>query len=182
MKQAEILKMLMPPVPLEGVVEDLHLIEGAALDNVEASADQLLQEVLPDLACITLPDWERFFGITTNPELTLVERRRNVMVKYFGRGLSKDFFIRLAALMGQTITITDYVRPRCGVARCGKARLSVADAKWAWLVSGLVDTDEFARAGELCSGERLGGSSANIETIFNELKPAHTLVYFEYVG
>jgi uncharacterized protein YmfQ (DUF2313 family) len=121
-------------------------------------------------------------GIATNPELSLVERRRNVLVRYYGRKLRKEFFVRLAALMGQTITVTDYVRPRCGRARCGNALLCVEEAKWQWVVRGLVDTDELARAGELCAGERLGGSSANIETIFNKLKPAHTQVFYEYVA
>lgn len=177
---ATILKQLTPPVDLAGL-DAFDAVEGAALDGVQESAGQLLQEILPDLAWLTLADWERVLGITTNPALTLVERRRNALVKFYGRELNKDFFIRLAALMGQAITITDYVRPRAGRAVCGDL-LSVSAAKWTWWVKGLVDTDEFARCGEFSAGERLGGSSANIETIFNALKPAHTLVYFEYNG
>ncbi|MCX5785658.1 MAG: DUF2313 domain-containing protein [Elusimicrobia bacterium] len=164
MNQADILKSLTAPVPLEGIVDDINIIEGAALDSAEASAEQLLQEVLPDLALITMSDWERILGIPTNPELTLVERRRGILVKFFSRGLSKTFFIQLAALLGQTITIDD------------------VSTQWEWIVSGLVSSDDFARAGEICAGERLGGSSMDIETIFNTLKPAHTLVSFEYVS
>ncbi len=180
MTNAEILKSLTPPIQLDGM-EDYDAIEGAALDRAEAAANQLLQEVLPDLAFITLPEWERMMEIQTNPALTVVERRRNVMVRFFGRELNRKFFINLAALTGQLITITDYVLPRAGHARCGDI-LCIADAVWRWVVRGLVDTDEFARAGEFCAGEPLGGSSANIETIFNKLKPAHTIVYFEYAA
>ncbi len=176
-----ILKSLTAPVDLAGVVDDSIIVEGAALDAAQASAEQLLTEILPDLAWITLSDWERVMGIIANPELTLVERLRNILGKFYGRGLSKAFFTRLAALMGQIITITDYMEPRCGNARCGAVLCSDAD-KWAWVVRGLVPSDDYARAGEICSGERLGGSSVNIETIFTALKPAHTLVYFEYAG
>lgn len=177
---AAILEQLTPPVDLDGL-DGINAVEGAALDRAQAAADQLLREILPDQAWLTLPDWERIMGITTNLDLTLVERRRNVLVRFLGRALTKDFFIRLAALMGQTITITDYVTFRCGRAVCGDL-LSAPSAKWTWWVRGLLDTDEFSRCGEFCAGERLGGTSASIETIFNLLKPAHTLVYFEYTA
>ncbi|HOX22693.1 MAG TPA: hypothetical protein PLL10_04450, partial [Elusimicrobiales bacterium] len=73
------------------------------------------------------------------------------------------------------------LRPQCGIARCGD-KLSTDLTKHMWKVSGLTQPGSFFRAGMSVAGERLSLPSASIEQIFRDLKPAHTLVFFEYAA
>jgi len=105
-----------------------------------------------------------------------------VLIKYYGRRLDKYFFLFLGRLLGhKDIVISDYrhLGPRCGVTVCGDV-LSVTGLKYIWYVKKLEQDDSYSRCGEFYCGERLGGDSFAIEDLFNELKPAHTVAYFQY--
>jgi len=175
----DILSQLTPPVELGDVDKELLAIDGGGLDNVQAAALRLLDEVRPDLALDTLSDWERVYDLHPATDDSVSIRRKRVIAKFAGGGISRKFFIALASLLGQTITITEYVPAVCGELVCG-GELTVDNINWMWTVSGLNSTGDYARCGELVCGGELGSPSVSIEDIFNNLKPAHTLVNFVY--
>jgi uncharacterized protein YmfQ (DUF2313 family) len=175
----ETLKQL-TPLDLGAVDELLASIDAAALDNAQAWANQLLSEVKPDQAAILISDWERVYNVRPAATASLQERRDKILgLMSSAGGISRAYFLAIASLLGYTITITEYVPARCGVARCGDA-LYVEAARWMWTVSGLTLTGGFARCGSLACGDRLSHPSVSIEDIFAALKPASTLVNFVY--
>lgn len=76
----------------------------------------LFKESIPGLSVELLPDWERVCGfpgpcIVDINALSIAERQANVHAKIFSRpafGLSKPFYIDYAAILGYTITITEF--------------------------------------------------------------------------
>src|SRR5690606_4135576 len=86
--------------------------------SVEASAQELQDNLFPDKANEDfIAGWERALGLLPPEGATLEERRTAVVTKLRERGgLSKEYFIALAAAMGYEIEIED-VRPmECGLA------------------------------------------------------------------
>ncbi len=181
MANAQILKALMP-VQIGGDLDGVLAAKGNALDALESAADAFLNEILPDLAYDTITDWERVFAITPASGATLAERRLALVLAMRNvGGLSRPHFIAMAALYGQTITITEYACARCGIARCGDT-LYVANVQWMWTVHGLKQIASASRCGSFCCGERLSPAAPGVESIFTLLKPAHTLINFVYDG
>ncbi|NLO90691.1 MAG: DUF2313 domain-containing protein [Elusimicrobia bacterium] len=181
MKSADILKSLAPVRP-QGVFDKDLDVEGELLDSARASAVGLLLELFPDTCSTTITDWERDYGITPLSGQSLEDRRRAVCRKARWRaGLSKSFFIAVAALYGQNITIEERRPARCGAIRCA-FRLYSPDVKHIWTVHGLKPPRNVSRCGTFTCGSRLGGVGTGIEALFRQLKPSHTLVTFVYDG
>jgi uncharacterized protein YmfQ (DUF2313 family) len=181
MNNADTLKLLFP-VELTGVFDDDISLEGKQLDDAQASAEVLLQEMFADKAYNLLTDWERVCGLTPDADDPLQSRRDAVIRKLRELGgLSRDYFITLAASIGWTITIDEFQPFMAGWSRCGDA-LNIEEARWIWQVTAADPAYYSFRSGLSCSGERLGWnpSSGALETLFNELKPAHTYVTFIY--
>lgn len=181
MSHADTLKLLFP-VELTGVFDDDIALEGKQLDDAQASAEILLQEIFADKAYNLLTDWERVCGLTPGEDDPLQSRRDAIIRKLreIG-GLSRDYFIALAASIGWTITIEELQPFMCGWNRCGD-ELNIEESIWIWRVTAADPAYYAFRAGLSCSGERLGSNpSADVlELLFNELKPAHTYVTFIY--
>ncbi|WP_053014268.1 MULTISPECIES: putative phage tail protein [Xenorhabdus] len=97
-------------------------------------------------------------------------------------GLSIPYFTSLASRLGYHITIEEPLPFRAGVNRAGE-RLMYPDSLWVWVVNihgNRVQNYRF-RAGNSLAGERLSAfADTVIESIFNDLKPAHTYCYFTY--
>ena len=86
--------------------------------------------------------------------------------------------------MGYQITIDEPQPFRAGAGRAGD-RIQEADITWVWRVTiqASVGPVYFLRAGQSGAGERLSQfGDALIEAVLNELKPAHTFIYFNYQG
>ncbi|WP_420835342.1 putative phage tail protein [Candidatus Erwinia dacicola] len=98
-------------------------------------------------------------------------------------GLSRSYFIHLAKSLGYDVTIDEPEPFRCGRNRCGD-RLWIPEIVWVWIVNiqdGQVPVYRF-RCGSSATGERLMSFGQNmLESIFRDLKPAHTQVVFNYV-
>ncbi len=180
MNNAAVLKLLIA-VKIGGDFDGLLAAKGAALDSMETAIDDYLNEIMPDRAYKTITDWERVYGITPAADSTLAERRMNVINKMRDTGgLSRQRFISIAALLGQTITIIEYQPTRCGVMVCGDEIAGDEKIQWMWTIKGLANTGDYARCGEFCCGEALSYVRSPIESIFETLKPAHTIVCFDY--
>ena len=181
MSHSDVLKQLFP-IELGGVFDDDAAIEGKYLDEVQTSAETLLREMHPDQAYETITDWEREYGLTPEADAPLQSRRDAIVKKRRELGgLSRAYFIALAASIGWEITIEEPQPFMAGVSRCGD-RVYAQGVVWIWIVTTQSRPYYSFRAGVSCAGERLGwnpGDSA-LETLLNELKPAHTFIVFNY--
>jgi uncharacterized protein YmfQ (DUF2313 family) len=182
MDNADVLKLLFPLPELGGVFQDDILLEGRELDAVQASAEQLLKEMHPDTAYYLLGSWERVYKLTPSSDDPLQARRDAVIQKMRARGgLSRAYFIALAAVYGWTITIDELLPFMCGWNRCGDS-LYIEGVRWIWRVNVSGQAVYSFRAGLSAAGERLTWWVADtvLESLFTELKPAHTYVIFNY--
>lgn len=156
--------------------------EGQALDTTLSSANRVQGAITPFFAEQLLPDWERVCGITPPATAPYQQRLQAVLAKLSETGgLSIPYFIRLAAGMGYQITLVEPQPFRAGVSRCGDT-LWVSDILWAWQVVVASQSRSYLfQVGMSAAGERLlSFGDPIIEAVFQDLKPAHTFVYFAY--
>ncbi|GHD63894.1 YmfQ family protein [Jeongeupia chitinilytica] len=186
---AGLLALLLPPVsyaPTGSRIAAEQAAEGARLDAVQDSATRVAGGVTVFDARTLLTDWERVCGITAPAGAGYQQRQQAVLAKLAETGgLSIPYFIRLAAGLGYTITITEPQPFRAGTSRAGET-LFHGDAIWCWRVNvsgGSNGLPYRFRAGQSGAGERLlAFGDPVLETIFNDLKPAWTYVDFAYLG
>jgi uncharacterized protein YmfQ (DUF2313 family) len=183
MVHSDVLKLLFPlPVEADGVLADDFSLEGGQLDAAQSSAEALLLEAFPDQSTALLASWERVCGIVPGDDDPLQARRDAVVriLRSIG-GLSRAYFITLAAVFGWTITIDEYLPFIAGWNRCGDY-LYEEHVRWIWRVNVSGKAVYPFRAGLSAAGERLTWWVPNtvLETLFEELKPAHTHAIFNY--
>lgn len=181
MNHRDTLRLLFP-AELTGVFDDDTALEGKHLDTVQASAECLLDEMFADRAYNLLTDWERVCALIPDPDAPLQARRDAVVKELRERGgLSRAYFIDLAASFGWVITIDELLPFMCGWGRCGDA-LCIEGVRWIWRVNVSGQAAYLFRAGISAAGERLCWWIADmaLEGLFNDLKPAHTYVIFNY--
>lgn len=183
---AELLGLLLPPksYSLDGKQLKAELLaEGNCLARAEIKSDEVLNGITPFFAVSLLSDWERVLAISVDSSMTIQQRRQQVLAKINATGgLSRKYFINLAKSLGYNITIDEPEPFRAGINRAGD-RLWVPEIIWVWIVN--IDDAQVPvyrfRAGSSVAGERLMTFGQNlIENIFQDLKPAHTQVVFNY--
>lgn len=186
MSSRELLALLLPPTSYspngERILAELEA-EGRVLDAAKKSAARAQDGVTPFFSESFLPDWERICGITPKPNSNFQARLQIVQAKLAETGgLSIPYFIRLAYGMGYDIEINEPQEFRAGESHANE-KLWMAQIHWVWevLVKGASSPSYRFRSGRSAAGERLTNfGDVLIETIFEELKPAHTFVYFAY--
>lgn len=121
--------------------------------------------------------------VTPEATLSYQQRLERVLIKLAETGgLSISYFIQLAKQLGYDITIDEPQPFQAGVNRAGD-RLAHPDILWVWRVNifGAKSQHYRFRAGHSTAGERLSfWADSVIESVFNDLKPAHTFCYFTY--
>lgn len=181
MLHRDILKRLFP-IDLAGAFDGDTEVEGAQLDAAQARAEQLLREEYPDLSVELLPAWERVCGLIPGAEDTIKSRQDRVIRKLRERGgLSREYFIALAAAMGWTITIEELQPFMSGIGRAGDV-LYVPGVRFIWRVSISGQPLYYFRSGQSAAGERLlwWPLATELENLLQDLKPAHTYIIFDY--
>lgn len=133
-------------------------------------AAQILQ-MLPDTTTDLLPEWETITGLpgkcSNTVRSTAAARRMDIKSKLAASGgASRDYFISVAENYGVSVSISEYRPFRCGI---NAASDSLTNDFWpfTWCV----------RAPGLGAED---GSREVIECLFNAIKPAHTIVIFDY--
>ncbi len=161
MNNSDLLKLLLP-VELDGVFSADIALEGAELDAVQSSAEQILAEMLGDTADRTLADWERVLGLIAGDQSAAM-RRLKIAAKINDVGrLDRAYFIQVAAAVGFTVTVTEFTPFTCMTAI--DQPIYPAEIRFVWQINVLQP-----HAPEI-----------PLETIMNDLKPAHTAVIFRY--
>lgn len=133
----------------------------------------LANEMQPNTAVETLPDWLRVLGIPdeTIPVVPATTGGQQIAAtqKYIAQGgQSEPYFIALAAACGYPATVTQYYPDvfRCG-SRCGSPLYGI-DWAFVWQLN-------------VTAGSADALTHAQLEAVINKYKPAHTQVLFNYL-
>ncbi|AYY97093.1 DUF2313 domain-containing protein [Burkholderia multivorans] len=187
-KHADLLGRLLPPVAYDLNARRINselVAEGNALDAAMTAADAIAKSVTPFEAFALLPDYERLLAIVPDPNATIQHRIAMVIAKLNETGgLSIPYFIQLAQSLGYSITIVEPQPFRVDSSAIGDT-IYHDDIVYQWevVVDGAPEVVYFFRVGQSAVGERLMSfSDPVLEAVFQDLKPAHTFVYFAYTG
>jgi len=105
---------LLNPLERDGFSPDPQL-EGTALDLAAVAAAELLQEIYPSGSTILLDKWEALLEIVPPAGATVPARQAMVVYWLNNRGdTKKPYYVALAAALGFTIRIDDYIAPIIG--------------------------------------------------------------------
>jgi len=159
-------------------------------DKVDArAADLLFIETDPRFTHELLVDWERAYGLPDPcvPVVqTLTERRQALVAKITTEGgQSRPFFIGVAAILGYSITITEYVPFQFGLSSFGgpRGRLNPPGMRYVWRVrvgGGRSTRFQFGASSFGRDSLLEIRRAEDLECIFRRWKPAHTLMFFDY--
>ncbi|RQY36539.1 YmfQ family protein [Burkholderia stagnalis] len=185
-EHAELLGRLLPLVtydPRESRLAAELAAEGKTLDRALADAETIVNGITPFFALQLLPDWERVCGITSTEDATLQQRVSTVVAKVNETGgMSIPYFTRLAATLGYRIEIIEPDPFRVDEGVIGDA-IWIEDIvyEWAVIVHGSPSLEIYFRVDESAVGEPLlTFADPILESVFQDLKPADTFVYFIY--
>lgn len=141
----------------------LALADGFA--RFHARVDQLYLDVFPPTSSELLPEWEASCGL---PDGCLagggsIEQRRNAVSARLTSvgGVSRSYFIGVAAKLGFTITVED-----------------IAPA--AWRIHAPAETITEMTCNDTCNDALRTWGNEQLECTFNRIKPAHTELLFAY--
>lgn len=187
MTHRQLLARLLPPrsYDVHGVALAAELsAEGETLDRAQQSAGRVLDSVTPFDAVDTLPDWERVCGLTAAEGANRQQRLEAVLAKLQELGgLSIPYFKRLAARLGYQIEITEFEPFYLDYSRLDQDILYEPDVTWVWQVhvkGGHVRAFPFLLDMSSVDELLLSFSDVVIESYMIDLKPAHTVVVFDY--
>lgn len=190
------LKALLPRGALwESLVADpifSALLESEAVEfeRIDNRATQLIEEIDPRSTIELLPDWEAFAGLPDSCSAafatTQQERRQALVAKltYTG-GQSRQYFTDLAVSLGYSIDITEYRPFVCGISQCGIDQLWEGGhtVRFHWTVTVNGPRVTYFRCGESeCGIDHLMKyvEAEDLECWFQKLKPAQTVLHFNY--
>ena len=157
------LKQLLP-IDL-GPLSDADMqIEGALLDEAIAHAESVINEFFPSTADLTLARWEKEYALYPAINASKEDRRAALKARILERGgLSRPYFVSLAAALGYTIEISQSPPMfRAGISAAGDKVYSSA-LLWEWTVL-VVDAHE----------------APELESLFNDLNPPHLRLTFVF--
>lgn len=178
MLHSDVLQLL-TPLELGATHQTDLVIEGQHLDVNAISADRLLVNTFPD-STDDIVAWERVLGIAPAADATLSERLAEIISRLRSLGrLDRQFFIDIAATVGYALTIDELAPLMAGWAESGD-NVMAEIVRWIWQVTIIDGFSRFAQAGLAAAGEPLAWfrDKRHLDYIFNDLKPAHTMVVF----
>lgn len=163
---------LQPPgaaLPVEPTTQWQTLLLALAEEfaRLDARVDELWEAADPRTTAELIEEWESVVGLPDEctGDITLLSDRRNAVL---GRltavgAQNRQYYIDLAARAGFVVTITETVAHT-------------------WQVNSPADTLQSARAGIAVAGTplRLYGREAILECLLDRVKPAHTVLLFNY--
>lgn len=157
---------------------------GATFARLSARAVNLLTDAFPASTLELLPEWESSLGLPDPCAgvLPTVEARRAQVVARFANsgGQSAAHFIAFAAQLGYAVTVESFAPFRAGRSHAGDALMG-GDWAYAWAILAPLYQINYFSAGVSAAGEPLAyWSNAVLECELNSIKPAHTVLLFEY--
>jgi uncharacterized protein YmfQ (DUF2313 family) len=150
-----------------------------------ARANQLLVDAFPGTTYELLPEWEATLGLPdpcAGSAPTIQQRRNQVVARLANSGgQSIAYFVKFAAQLGYSITITQYSQARAGILKAGQPVNGYA-WNFAWKVTAPLNSVVRAVAGAMGAGDPLAAWGNNVlECEVRAVMPAHTIPIFSYV-
>jgi uncharacterized protein YmfQ (DUF2313 family) len=187
-QHAEVLKLCLPPVSYDANAANLSIelnAVGKQLDEAQMYADQLQAEMFPSTATVSLPDWERVYGLP-DPCLTIeqsLEQRRAALESKVNAkgGQSIPYFIDLAELLGYPdATVEEFPMMTCN-SDCDAVLNSEEDGFY-WQLNLPASTGGVFQmtCNSDCNSPLQSWGDEAIECRVRKNKPAHTSVLFAY--
>lgn len=186
-RHADLLKALLPRAyepTAAGLAAQLGT-EGAALDDALAAGLRVLAAITPDGDTELLPDWERVYGLPdaclADIDSSVSSRVASVIDKIRrGGGLSRQFFIDLAAALGYAISIIEF--SPFTVSSPVTYPLHDTDSQYYWQVT--LPTATPPRPFSVLDSVMtplVVYQTGLLECLLQKLKPAHTELLFAYI-
>ncbi|HSH71533.1 MAG TPA: putative phage tail protein [Methylophilaceae bacterium] len=182
----DLLKLLLPPESYDPQGKNLGIelnAEANALDLAAGKAAQLLLEMFAASTSSMLSDWERVYGL---PESCLIGIAQSFSARRFALvskimsegGTSRAYYIRLAAALGFTITITEFREHTVE----DNVEHPVYDQPWeyAWQVNSALNTIYEMTVEDSVEDPLQSWGNELLECYLSRLKPANTVVIFAY--
>ncbi len=177
---------LLPPVAYDVAAEAVKremAFDAAALTTVDRQSQRVTDALHPATAGALLLDYERVYGLDYRGK-TVQQRTADVLAKINATGgLSRRYFIELAAAHGVEISIEEPRVFRAGSNGVGDS-LWDEDSKYLWIVnvlSGDINARYF-QAGAGAAGDTLSYfNEGSVLTLFERLKPAHSRCIFRQI-
>ncbi|EHP0991033.1 DUF2313 domain-containing protein, partial [Escherichia coli] len=151
---------------------------GSSFQRSDNDGVNLLTGAFPSTATILLSEWESTLGLPDDCSIGEVggvrDRQRAVVSKLISTGgLNRDYYIRIAAALGYTITITQFRPSMCGMSQCGDA-LNGDEWPFTWKVNAPESTIKYSLAGSAYCGDRLASwGNKQLECTINKIAPSH---------
>ena len=152
----------------------------------DADAVALLADAFPATTVNLLPEWEASLGLP-DPcvgQLGTIQARQAMVVSRLTNtgGQSVPYYTAFAAALGLSISVKEYTPFRMGAQRMG-CQLGGHGWAHAWTVEANLVAPVPFRMGQSYMGEALMSWTTNVlECEFGKLKPAHTVLTFDYTG
>ncbi len=187
MPYTKLLKQLLPPKSYNPLAKNLHTslaMEGMTLDRVFEHCRTVAGALDPFRHQEWRPLWEQVYGVPgtcfTN-DMPYQERLHLLALAFQERlGGSKEWFSRIAALLGYTIDIKEHKSFKVG-SFVGE-QLTNNFWLYVFVIKTKGNSAKRFRASCSKSGESIAQwGNTLLECIINKYKPAHTCVYFAYV-
>ncbi|MFB5641818.1 YmfQ family protein [Kluyvera ascorbata] len=151
----------------------------------DADAQRLLVGAFPSTATIMLSEWEGTLGLPDDCAIGesggVSDRQRAVVAKLISTGgLNRDYYIRVAAALGYTITITQFRPAMSGMSVCGDA-LNGDEWPFTWRINAPQTTIKYSLAGASYCGDPLASwGNKQLECSINKIAPSHLNIIFNY--
>lgn len=176
----------LPPVAYDPNAPGVQVeaaVMAKVVDGVLNSDQRLLLELDPAQAAQSLPDWERNYGLPDQcSPLDLIVAQRTLMLlrKIASQGgQSRAYMISSALSAGYAITITEF-DPHT-VESDVDAALHDLDAPFMWQVNVQLPSGSLYTVESGVDEPLETGANSSLECLLNLIKPAHTLILFNYL-
>jgi uncharacterized protein YmfQ (DUF2313 family) len=186
---AEKFKALLPsgrvwPKDDSSVLSSVSAALMPAYERNNDAAAFLLFDAFPGQSVQLLPEWESTLGLPdpcTGPLATIQQQDAAVLAKFVGTGgQSPDYFIAVAAALGWTITITEFLPFEADVGHAEDPLWDESGA-YTWQVNAPLVTTYWFEA-DVSSADSPLASWGNLplQCTLQRIAPAHTYLLFAY--
>ncbi|ELQ7224701.1 YmfQ family protein [Escherichia coli] len=158
---------------------------GSSYQRSDNDADNLIKGAFPATATSMLSEWESTLGLPDDCAIGEIggisDRQRSVVSKLISNGgLNRDYYIRVAAALGYTITITQFRPAMSGMSVCGDA-LNGDEWPFTWRINAPETTIKYTLAGSsYCSDPLASWGNKQLECAINKIAPSHLNLIFSY--
>lgn len=158
---------------------------GNSFQRSDNDAVNLITGAFPATATVMLSEWESSLGLPNDCSIGEIggisDRQRSVVSKLISTGgLNRDYYIRVAAALGYTITITQFRPAISGMSVCGDA-LNGDEWPFTWRINAPGTTIKYALSGASYCGDPLASwGNKQLECAINKIALSHLNLIFSY--